>query len=110
MVLSLHPLNLFFGTALWSKKKILFRDFSPHAVKLGQEEERRGEEGVDPLVSISQEFPLLHARRLVHVQREGVVMVGSDDSGSLTEHVDWFGTVAASCTRVEQLFLDQGCV
>lgn len=26
---------------------------------------------------------------------------------SLTEHVDWFRTVAASCRRVEQLFLDQ---
>lgn len=29
---------------------------------------------------------------------------------SLTKHFDWFGTVAASCRRVEQLFLDQGCV
>lgn len=29
---------------------------------------------------------------------------------SLTEHVDWFRTVAASCRRVEQLFLDQGGV
>lgn len=26
----------------------------------------------------------------------------------LTEHVDWFGMVAASCRRVERLFLDQG--
>lgn len=29
---------------------------------------------------------------------------------SLTEHVDWFRTVAASCRRVERLFLDQGGV
>lgn len=26
----------------------------------------------------------------------------------LTEHVDWFRMVAASCRRVERLFLDQG--
>lgn len=45
-----------------------------------EEGREEGEEAVDPLVSVSQEFLLLHACTLVHVQRRGVVMVGSDVS------------------------------